>query len=350
VGQAVVAADGDPLAAIARAAGWPLWSAWLRAARGEQAAPPPAPAATVAICTRARPVALRRCLESLARLPDDGQEILVVDSASRDPAAVAAVAAEWPRARCLRLERAGLDVARNAALAAARHELVAFVDDDAVVERDWLRALLAPFAAPEVTATTALVLPLALDSAAQERFERRFGFGRGFEGRSLDAGVCSPLFGWRAGVGAAMALRRRPVLDELGGFDEALDVGTPTHGGGENDLFSRLLGRGHRIVYRPGAVAWHEHGGDERAERRKFGGYATAAAAFLGLRTVVDRLPQAPLEWLRDLDYLLARLLRGAFGRPGVEPPRAVAAQLAGWAGGAFALVRSRLRLRRSRR
>src|SRR5512138_1823434 len=59
-----------------------------------------APKASVAVCTRDRPEDLRRCLASLALMPDDGQEILCVDSASSSDE-TARVAAEFPRVRYL---------------------------------------------------------------------------------------------------------------------------------------------------------------------------------------------------------------------------------------------------------
>ena len=52
--------------------------------------------ATVAVCTRDRPDDLSNCLVALSRLRDQGQEILVVDSASRSDQ-TQQVAAQFPR-------------------------------------------------------------------------------------------------------------------------------------------------------------------------------------------------------------------------------------------------------------
>lgn len=88
---------------------------------------------TIAICTRDRPFYLRECLAGLAR-QDRLVPVLIVDSASGPEAAreLRGLAAAHPGARVIRLERPGLSVARNAALAAVPGGYVAFLDDDAV--------------------------------------------------------------------------------------------------------------------------------------------------------------------------------------------------------------------------
>ena len=55
-----------------------------------------------------------------------------------------------------------------------------------------------------------------------------------------------------------MALRRQYALD-IGGFDEALDMGKVLPGGGDLDMIWRLLAVRHEIVYEPLVQAWHEH-------------------------------------------------------------------------------------------
>jgi cellulose synthase/poly-beta-1,6-N-acetylglucosamine synthase-like glycosyltransferase len=89
--------------------------------------------ATIAICTRNRTDDLRRCLEALMKLPDDGQEILVIDNCpstneTKD------LAASFPKIKYVLETRPGLDFARNTALEQATGDVIAFTDDDAVAE------------------------------------------------------------------------------------------------------------------------------------------------------------------------------------------------------------------------
>jgi GT2 family glycosyltransferase len=60
------------------------------------------------------------------------------------------------------------------------------------------------------------------------------------------------------GVGANMAFRRS-VFEAVGGFDTALDVGTPACGGGDLDMFHRVLVAGLTLRYEPTALVWHYH-------------------------------------------------------------------------------------------
>lgn len=317
----------------------------LRAALGgapEPSPPPPSLAhpTTVAICTRDRPDDLTRALAALAALPDDGPELLVVDSASRLDT-TRRVVAGFPAVRYLRVDRPGLDVARNVALNAARGEIVAFLDDDAIPERDWLRALVHPFDDPAVACVTGLTLPLELESRAQRWFERYSSFNRGFERVVFDRERLDPLAAGRVGAGANMALRR--ALVPAGGFDEALDAGTATHSGGDTELFSRLLAAGHRIVYEPAAVARHRHRREWGALRRVIYGYGVGVYAFWSRRLLVERewrvLPLAA-TWL--LRYQLPALARSLLRRPGSTPPDLLLAELAGCARGPWAYLSSR--------
>ena len=74
----------------------------------------------------------------------------------------------------------------TARLRDARGDVVAFTDDDAVPEREWLGGLMPNFQSPRVVCVTGLTLPLALDTEAQELFETHCTFVRGFRRRVFD--------------------------------------------------------------------------------------------------------------------------------------------------------------------
>jgi cellulose synthase/poly-beta-1,6-N-acetylglucosamine synthase-like glycosyltransferase len=302
---------------------------------------------TIAVCTRDRPDDLVRCLDALARLPDDGQEILVVDSASSTDATRTSVA-RYARVRYVREDRPGLDVARNRALREARGEIVAFTDDDAAPDTGWLRALRSNFGDPRTLCVTGLTFPLELETPAQECFERVYQFGRGLQRRVLDGLRDSPFNVARAGAGVNMALRRS-VLDLAGPFDEALDAGTPTKSGGDHDMFSRILLSGYRIVYDPSALTSHRHRREWSELRDTVHGYGCGVYAHLTSQVLRGELGavQLALAWLRIQARGLARSL---FRRPGSAPLDLVLAELAGCTRGPFALLQSRLASRAGRR
>lgn len=245
---------------LLEAAGRPLWERhlhnWLKWEQSDSVQTP-RPSATVAVCTRNRPHDLQRCLTALLALPDDGQEYVVIDSCSSMDE-VRHVAEQFARVRYIREERPGLNIARNRALQEASYEIVAFCDDDAVPDPNWLRALLRNFDDPLVFCATGLTMPLELETDAQEWFERYTSFGRGFRQTKFDRSILPPAAANRCGAGVNMALRRI-VMQEVGYFDEALDSGTITCSGGDTEMFARLLAAGYKIAYDPAALNWHRH-------------------------------------------------------------------------------------------
>lgn len=239
----------------------------LAAAPRPAAYPGPWPTLTVAVCTRDRPRDLARCLRALEQLDYAGElELIVVDNAPRDERAERLVCEQFPRMRYLREDRPGLNRARNRAISAARGEILAFTDDDVVVDRLWVQSLARVFAEhPGVMAVTGLVEPLELETEAQVAFERYGGFGRGYVQRWLgvnraggERAASEHTATARFGTGANMAFRRS-VFSRIGGFDPALDVGTVSNGGGDLELFFRLLKAGFPLVYAPEALVRHGH-------------------------------------------------------------------------------------------
>src|SRR5712691_10285410 len=248
------------------AAGLPVegWSLQELPAIAHASADRPLPTVTVAVCTRDRPDDVAICLESITRLNFGPLEVLVVDNAPSTDATEHLVRAQFPGVRYIREPRPGLDWARNREVLEARGDVIAFTDDDCVVDSEWVRAIATLFADDaEVDVVTGLVVPYELETEAQFLFERVGGFGRGFSRRwfAVDHRRGLP---WeycgagQFGTGANMAYRRS-IFAQLGPFDPALDVGTVTHGGGDLDMFLRSLVEGHTLVYEPAAVVRHRH-------------------------------------------------------------------------------------------
>lgn len=289
----------DLAATLIEACGMRYWRARVSRAVGvsHHTLPPGKRTCSIAICTRERPEDLRNCLAAVTSLPDDGQEILVIDNAPRTDATQKVVEG-FPGVRYFREDRPGLDVARNRALREARHEVVAFTDDDAMVDRDWLRTLSRNFDDPLVLCVTGLTLAAELETPAQEVFEQQNPFGRGFTRRVFEATTHNPLQSGPMGAGVNMAVRREAVLTRLHGFDDALDAGTPTQSGGDHDLFTRVLTAGFRIVYDPGALVWHRHRREWRELARTIQGYGTGVYAAWTKSLLVDReLIVARIAW-----------------------------------------------------
>jgi GT2 family glycosyltransferase len=198
----------------------------------------------VVVCSRDRPHLLEGTLRSFHHLADD-VDVVVVDSASRDAAAVAAVASA-AGARLVRLEQAGTSRARNAGMAATTAPGVGFTDDDCRIEAGWGEAILSAFAADEhvgfVTGAThadrEVRLPLSVrDGEAAHAFTA-----------ATDPFTC--------GDGANMAFRRAAWL-AAGGMDEALGGGGALRAAEDVDLFWRVLRAGWTGRHEPSMVVVH---------------------------------------------------------------------------------------------
>jgi len=298
------------------------------------------PKVSVAICTRNHPELLRRCLTSFLRLEPSvpeaaaGLEILIVDNAPPDERTREA-AAEFPGVRYVREPKQGLNFARNCALHAATGSLLCFIDDDVVVDRGWLGGLReAACENPDARAFTGLVLPYALSTPAQILFESRGGFGRGFEKlRYRVERIGNSLFPCGAGMfgaGANMAFSREALLG-IGGFDPALDTGAPLPGGGDLDIFYRMLRAGFTLVYEPQMTVFHEHRKSMAELQRQYWTWGLAHMAFVMKSMRADpqnrrRLWRLSWWWYKDQVKRLVRALRGR----DVTPPRLVAVELLG--------------------
>jgi glycosyltransferase involved in cell wall biosynthesis len=271
------------------------------------------PAVSVIIATHDRSEGLARTLRSLIALDYRSYEIVVVDSAPSTTATQAMLAHEFSdvdNLRYVRLATPGLTPARTKGIDVASGDVVAFTDDDVVVDRYWLAELVAAFAADtSVACVTGLTHPLELDTPAQILFEEYGGFGRGFERRIYDLHANHPgdrLFPYalgRVGSGNNMAWNKR-LLAAIGGFDLAL-----THTGAEDiSAFFDALTRGYAIVYEPAAIVFHEHRRDYEDLKRQVYWYGIGLGAYLArcstrdARSLVNFAAHAPF----GLSYLLS--------------------------------------------
>jgi len=245
---------------------------------------------TVVICTKDRAESLRDCLRTLQEVDYDPLEIIVVDNASSGTAtrdAVTALARDDPRILYVYEPRPGRTLALNHGLARARFEIVAFTDDDTLVDPGWLSAIAAGFAAdPAAVCVTGLVATSALDTGSQRYFDARYPWGEVFQPRCFDLTVHrhpSRLYPFGAGIfgtGANCAVRRSAVT-RIGGFDPLLGAGGPLRGGADLDLFLRLILAGGRICYLPSALIWHRHRDNTEALAKQIYSYGHGLGAYL---------------------------------------------------------------------
>jgi glycosyltransferase involved in cell wall biosynthesis len=302
--------------------------------------PSAVPSVTAVVCTRDRPQLLARCLESLVAVRghvDAGAprlEILVVDNAPAD-ARTRDTALRFAGVRYVLEPTPGLDFARNRALAACDTDFVAYFDDDVTVDPAWLAGFVETWSAhPDLAAVTGPVLPLELATPAQIEFERLGGFRHVFErirfGTTQPGNDLYPHGPGIFGVGCNMAFRRDALLG-IGGFDEALDTGPQLPGGGDLDIFYRLVRAGHVIVSAPRCLVLHQHRRTYAQLRHQMWTWGLGFMAYVAKSYRAEPAERAKFRrliawWLERTARLLARRMRGR----AAPPTDLVLAELAG--------------------
>ena len=307
----------------------------LRAAVAElpeaRSCPPPSlpadqelPLVSVVVCTvLERRQDLDQTLASIARLEYPNYEVIVVDNRATERFEREGVMVVTEPVRCL-------SHARNRGVEAARGEIIAFTDDDVVVDPKWLTAIVARVLAhPDEVAVTGLSIPSELETPAQVALENYYGgFGprlfepvsnrlRGDWGRAglfsvplLDAvgddGRVRRSFTLYAagtlGGGVNMAFRT-DVLRQVGGFDIRIGPGTPTQSGEDLWMFMQLAQRGYALGFEPASLVHHTHRRDEEGLRRQIFSYGVGWASLMAASVAGDP---------RHLGRMLATLPRGA--------------------------------------
>jgi glycosyltransferase involved in cell wall biosynthesis len=218
---------------------------------------------TVLICTYNRGAILPRALEAVAHqqhLLDRTAELVVVDNASTDctPQVVQEFAGKMPFAvRYIREPRLGHSIALNTGIDAARGEIVAFTDDDALPKPDWLQRIGDVLEDRQAHWVFGKVVPVWTGQQPDwfsPQLNHYFAL--------LDYGpepfvVTDPQHTF-FGVNHAC---RRAALKELGGYrtdrgiygNQGIGLGV----GNDVDLFERALSKGMKVVYDPTIEVGH---------------------------------------------------------------------------------------------
>lgn len=302
---------------------------------------------SVVVCTRGRPDHLARCLRSLDAQTDRCHEVVVVDN---NDVHTPDLDAGRPRWRSVHEPRRGLDIARNRGTQEARGSIVAFIDDDCEADPNWITNVRAAFADPGVGAVTGRVRPASLAQPSQRWFESHFSFDRGTSPTRFtqwDRRPWFPMWTGCVGTGCNMAFRTQ-VLAEIGGFDELLDMGTSIGGGGDLDVYARLIDAGAVIAYAPDALVWHHHRATDRDVRAQFIGYGVSIGALLA-KTAIERPAYRThaVRYFLDRLRVAARLSKQTGAGTHLVPVQLLLLDVAAQCAGPFVYLHARRRSRR---
>lgn len=263
------------------------------------------PKVSVIIPTRNRIDSLERLLRSIQGTRDLEKiplEVLVVDNGSIDDTAgyLRETSKKWSPLRPLFEGRAGKNFALNRGIQEAKGEILCLMDDDIVVDPDWLQELVKDYRTTGYDALQPRVLP------GQDPSGRPAEAGRLYEYNIPVIDYGESVRDLRGLTGVIMSFRRG-VLDKAGLFDERL----PASGyHGDTDLSRRIREAGFSIGYTPHVVAYHE------LNPNRYGpGYARLSQYRKGLSRslygrdsiLFDVIPNLLANLLRYLVYLAMR-------------------------------------------
>ncbi|MDQ5821152.1 MAG: glycosyltransferase [Actinomycetota bacterium] len=182
------------------------------------------------------------CLDSLLAqsYPKDQVELIVVDNASTDGTSRVLQAYEG-RVRILHELKRGPAAARNAGLAAAQGDLVAFIDADCVADEEWLRNIVRQLDDPSVG-----IAGGTIHAARPCNWVERFGEAIHDHRQSIE--VFRPPY-----VISMNWCSRLAVLRRLNFFDERFQRTEDV------DLSYRVVQAGYSLVFQPDAIVWHRN-------------------------------------------------------------------------------------------
>ena len=184
---------------------------------------------------------LPACLYALQCQTRPPDEVIVVDDGSTDD--TAAIAAEFG-ITVLSQANAGPAAARNYGARVAKGDLLLFTDADCVPAADWVERMAAPFADPLVVGAKGEYRSHQRGLVArfvQQEYQDRYD--RMADQAQIDF------------VDTYSAAYRRQIFLEAGGFDTTF----PTASVEDQEFSFRLAEQGHRLVYVPGAIVYHQH-------------------------------------------------------------------------------------------
>jgi GT2 family glycosyltransferase len=218
------------------------------------------PRISVVVCSFNGALTIRDTLEACKRLNYPDYEVIVVSDGSTD--ATPYIAREYD-VRLICTENQGLSAARNVGLREAAGDFVAYTDDDAYPDRDWLRYLVQAFKNSDHVGVGGpnLLPPKDGDIAACV-----YNAPGGPVNVLIDDETAEHI------AGCNMAYRVDALMT-IGGFDPRFRAA-----GDDVDMCWRLQEQGWTLGFSPSAVVWHHRRNSIRAYWKQQQGYGKAEA------------------------------------------------------------------------
>jgi len=229
---------------------------------------PNLPLVSIVIPTLNRQAHLKKCLFSLFKMNYHNLEIIVVDNGCND-GTEKMISLNFPAVKFIKEQRKGVVFARNTGIKHAKGDIIAFTDDDCIVDSNWVSELISGFSSPKIGAVGGPVFHLH-----PEEIPEKFWCSRT---EPLDLG--------KKKLAVKMLITgnlsvRSSIIKKIQ-FDESLLF----HDSEDIDFCKAILDLGYQLFYIPSAIVYH----DIDAERINII-YITKRAFFSGIsRFIIKR-------------------------------------------------------------
>ncbi len=198
---------------------------------------------------------VRRCLPTLTRQTYPNYEVVVVDNESTDGTREF-IDSQFPTVRVIRSGgNLGYPGANNLGFEHANGEFLAVLNPDTEVHPDWISSLVQALSTdPDAGLATSRILLMSDRSRVNA-----CGNNVSLPGLTFCRGVNEPAWHYEdpcdvTAVSGAAFMVRRSVIDEIGPFDPDFVAYLE-----ETDLSLRALLAGHRSIYVPNSIVWHDY-------------------------------------------------------------------------------------------
>jgi len=250
---------------------------------------------SLVVATINRPEKVTVCIESALKQSGD-YEIIVVDQGDGNT-----VYPENRRLRVVYSNGIGLSHARNVGFQNALGDLVAYVDDDAIIGAGYFDMLERVFSDEGIAGIAGRVMLKDADRSYAKSQKNESRFLRQNE--------------WSCFLGGNFALRRS-IMEEVGFFDERFGLGTEWASGEETDYFLRMCYSGKKVFYTAELIIYHPletEGHSEKSLNERFYSYGKGYGALFAkhlieyqkIKYVIYFIWELIKPSIRILQYLL---------------------------------------------
>lgn len=215
------------------------------------------PKISVAVCTYNRADVLPKCLESLANQTVDKElfEVLIIDNNSTDGTKEITTdfCKENLNFRYIFEEKQGLSQARNRAIDEAKGKYIAYIDDDAIADKDWIEKILTVIQNDkDIAVFGGKILPW-YNTKKPKWFQDEFGT-HSWGNKHLQLNLQNYPFG----LSGSNMIFKKDILVKYNGFPAEYGMtGNKIAFGEESLLFNKMLKNNENVQYFPDIVVYH---------------------------------------------------------------------------------------------